>query len=151
MFNRKYRYKWFILPTALKSLKRDFGNPVVVSDFKVKLTLDKPQIKGNNHTVLRQFQQELKCNNSWLISMGYHSTLASSDHVTKAIQRLPHYFRQKFYKYSLSVLEVDKTISLLQFEVWLEKKLKLYYNPIANIIANREKRSQKNTCIQHHY
>ena len=41
------------------------------------------------------------------------------------------------------ILEVDKTISLLQFEVWLEKKLKQYYNPIANLLANRGKRRQK--------
>lgn len=75
--------------TTLKSLKRDFGDQLVVSDFKMKLILDKLQIKGSDRSALRQFQQELKSNNSWLTSMGCHSTLASSKHVTKAVQRIP--------------------------------------------------------------
>ena len=39
--------------TALKTLKRDFGNPLIVAHSRLSL---------------RQFYQQLKCNNSWLLS-----------------------------------------------------------------------------------
>ena len=44
--------------TALKSLKMDLGNTQVVSDFKMNLVLDKPQIKEKDRATLRQFQQD---------------------------------------------------------------------------------------------
>ena len=39
--------------TALKSLKRDFGNPVLVSHLKVKSVFDQPQIKPNDKIGLK--------------------------------------------------------------------------------------------------
>ena len=33
--------------TALKSLKRDFGNPLLVSHLKIKSIFDQPQINPN--------------------------------------------------------------------------------------------------------
>ena len=41
-------------PRALKLLKQDFGNPLVVSYKKVKAVLDQPQIQPNNKTSLRR-------------------------------------------------------------------------------------------------
>ena len=43
--------------TALKTLKRDFGNPVVVSHLKLKAVLDLPQIRANDRIALPQQAQ----------------------------------------------------------------------------------------------
>ena len=121
---------------VLISLKRDFDNQLVMLDLKLKLVLDKPQRKDNNRAGLRTFQHELKCSNSWLVSMDYHSTLTSTEHVTKAV---PNFLKHDFYRHLETSLEVNKTVTKLQFKVWLEKKLKLFHNPIPNIMANRVK------------
>ncbi|XP_057291781.1 uncharacterized protein LOC130614338 [Hydractinia symbiolongicarpus] len=86
--------------SALKALKRDFGNPVVVSYFKIKNVLDLPKIPPRDRTSLRRYQQLLNSNNTWLISMGYKSAINSTDNLAKAVARLPHHFRNQFNKFS---------------------------------------------------
>ena len=46
--------------SALKLLKQDFGNPLVVSYKKVKRVLDQPQIQLNDKTSLRRCHQRLR-------------------------------------------------------------------------------------------
>ena len=53
--------------TALKTLKRDFGNPLFISHTKLKLLFDQPQIKSTDRISLRRFHQQLKINNAWLL------------------------------------------------------------------------------------
>ena len=43
--------------TALKCLKRDFGNPLLVAHFKMKNVLDHPQIKINDKIFKFNFKQ----------------------------------------------------------------------------------------------
>ena len=56
--------------TALKALKRDFGNALLISHVKLKLLFHQPQIKSTDRISLRRFHQQLKINNAWLLSMG---------------------------------------------------------------------------------
>ena len=42
--------------STLKSLKRDFGGPLVVTHLKLKSVFDKPQIKSGDRIALREFQ-----------------------------------------------------------------------------------------------
>ena len=42
-----------------------------------------------------------------------------------------------------SSIFTDGSVNLIVFEQWLEKKLKQYFNPIANIIAADERFEQK--------
>ena len=101
--------------TALKGLKRNFGNPLVVSHMKIKSILEKPQILHNDRDALRQFHQKLKSTITWLDSMGYTSAITSSENLTKAVTRLPHRLRQSFYKsmkYKVSI----ETMTLRDFE-----------------------------------
>ena len=65
--------------TALKTLKRDFGNPLLVSHAKLKLLFDQPQIKGVDRMSLRRFHQHLKINNTWLLSLGYDTPILSNE------------------------------------------------------------------------
>ena len=46
--------------TALKSLKRDFGNPVLVLHLKIKSIFDQPQLKPNDKIGLRTYHQQTK-------------------------------------------------------------------------------------------
>ena len=54
--------------TALKTLKRDFGNPGVVTHLKIKSVFDAPQIYANGRVELRRFHQQLKCCITWFQS-----------------------------------------------------------------------------------
>ena len=46
--------------TALKALKREFGNPYAVSFLKLKAVLDQNQIQTDDQRGLKQFHQQLK-------------------------------------------------------------------------------------------
>ena len=86
--------------TAMKMVKSNFGNPMVVSFLKLKSVLDLPQITNKNRAGLRAFNQQLKSVITWLNSMGDASAINSIENTTKAITRLSRYLRSKFYKTS---------------------------------------------------
>ena len=74
--------------------------------------------------------------------MGCSSTLTSIENITKAVQRLPNYQRQNFYRHTREIIETE-VISLLGLEIWLGNRMKELYNPIANIIASHESNRRK--------
>ena len=51
--------------TVLKTLKRDFASPLLISHFRLRNLFDKPQIRANDRITLRQFHQELKLTITW--------------------------------------------------------------------------------------
>ena len=71
--------------TALKTWKKNFGDPLLVALLKIKAVFDRPQIKINDRIGLRNFHQHLKICNSWLCSIGYEAPLLSSENVAKAL------------------------------------------------------------------
>ena len=83
-------------PTALKTVKKNFGDPLLVVRLKVKAVFDCPQIKANDKIVLRNYQKHLKICNSWLCSIGYKTPLLSSEIITKALICLPDNVRNDF-------------------------------------------------------
>ena len=128
--------------SALKALKRDFGNPVVVSQLKLKSLLEQPQIASNDKISLRRFHQQLSTTNTWLKTMGYKSALISTENLAKAVARLPHYLRNQFYKNSAGKISIEGGMNLIDFERWLENKLKEHFNPISALINDFEKRDK---------
>ena len=72
-------------PTVLKCLKRDYGNPTVVSYLKLKELFNQPQLQAKNNPAIRSFRQQLKTTVKWLSSMGYLSAIQSTDNITKAV------------------------------------------------------------------
>ena len=62
----------------------------------------------------------------------------------KAVSRLPNNLRQEFYKDTGNLQFTSHNINLVFFEQWLDKKLRRYFNPIADIIANNDKVSKGN-------
>ena len=126
--------------TALKTLKRDFGNPVLVSHAKLKLLFDQPQIKGADRMSLHRFHQHLKINNTWLLSMSYDTPILSKENLTKAILRLPTFLRREFFKTTGDSNMLDGSANLNTLEKWLNEKLKSVFNPLADVILNEEEK-----------
>ena len=76
--------------TALKTLKRDFGNPVAVAHLKTKTLFDAPQIYANDWVGLRLFHLQLNCCITWFQSMDYSTDIESTENLKKAVMRLPN-------------------------------------------------------------
>ena len=79
--------------TALKILKREYGNPLLVSHLKLKKLFDQLQIKNQDRTAFHEYQHQL----TWFLSVGYYDAISSTENLAKAVKRLPNYHRQKFY------------------------------------------------------
>ena len=73
--------------TALKTLEREYGNPLLVSHLKFKKFFDQPQIKNQDLTALREYQHQFKCSNTWFYSMGYYDALSSTENLAKAVKK----------------------------------------------------------------
>ena len=72
--------------------------------------------------------------------MNYQSAICSTENLTKAVNRLPEILRKSFYKETKDVSFVSGDVTLIEFEKWLDNRLKEYVNPIANIIAKQEEK-----------
>ena len=124
--------------TTLKTLKQDFGKPIVIAHLKMKHLFKQPQIKRNDRTELRKFHQHLKGTNTWLLSIGYEFPLLSYDSLTRCVARLPNDLRKQFFKSIADSSFTDGSVNLIVFEKWLEKKLRSYFNPLKDIIPSEE-------------
>ena len=98
--------------SALKSLK----NPLLVTTFRMKTLFDKPHINGRDRIALPECHQQLKMNNTWLISMGYEAPLLSSDNLTKASTPLPFNLQHDFSKATRDSNLTDGSVNLMIFE-----------------------------------
>ena len=127
----------------LKSLKRDFGNPLLVPHLIIKSIFDQPQIKPNDEIELRKYHQQVKITNTWLLSMGYENPILSYENLSKAVTRLPNYLRTQFFKAARDCDLTDGTINLLTFENWLERRIKELFNQLAEIISIQEARTKQ--------
>ena len=68
--------------------------------------------------------------------MGSQSVLKSPEYLTKAVRRLPNSLRQRFYNYTRNIVNREDFLSVEQFQIWLENRVKEQYNPTANILAS---------------
>ena len=124
--------------TGLKTLKSDFGNPIIVAHLRMKSLFEFPLIKANDHIALRNYHQKLKITITWLRSIAYNVPIKSSKNLAEALICLPHSIYNEFYKAirNFDLLEGDVDLTFL--EKWLENRLKSFFNPIASIIAAQE-------------
>ena len=99
------------------SQKRLFKS--IVAHSRLISLFAKPKIKANDKINLRQFHQQLKCINSWLLSMGYKSPIFSSENLTKEIHRLPLHLRNQFYKLAKDSSLMDGSVNVLISGKWL--------------------------------
>ena len=54
--------------TTSKCLKREFRNPNIVTQLKLKSLFDQPQVKAVYLALLKLYHQKFKCTNTWLVS-----------------------------------------------------------------------------------
>lgn len=102
--------------TALKTLKRDFGIPLLISHFPSKELIEKPQMRVNKWTVsLQQFDHGLKSTTVWLMLVGYKVPILSNENLTTAIILLPYQLCQRFFKFIKESNLIDGSIALLNF------------------------------------
>ena len=125
-------YEGIFYATALKSLKRDFGNPVLVSHLKIKSIFDQPQIKPNDKIGLRKYHQQVKIINTWLLSMGHENPI----------------FEHSFSKpLEITILQMVPSIYYF-FENWLERRIKDMFNSLDEIISVEEARTNHQQPIK---
>ena len=128
---------------ALKCLKRDHGNLLVITYLRFKVLFYHPQLKVFVRKGLREFHQLLKTNNTWLSSISCESSFLSCKNLTKYVSLLPPVLQQEFYKSIDSSVFTDGSVNLIAIDQWLEKKLQQWFNPIADIIVVDEWFEQK--------
>ena len=85
---------------------------MVVTHLKFKSAFDKPQIKSGDRNALKGFQQSLKYVITWLETMGYSFSLNSTEHLTKAVKRLPNFLWYSLYKYCNPIKHSNKNYTL---------------------------------------
>ena len=129
--------------SALKFLKREFGNPLMVSYLKLKEVLELPPIQHDHQNSLRNYHQKLKTIVTWLKTMGYDGALKSVENVTKAVMRLPKYLRQKFYRNFKIINYNEREMNLEIFENWLGERICDMNNPLALIVETEIKKKQQ--------
>ena len=133
----------FFYASALKLLKREFGNPLMVSYLKLKVVLELPLIEHDDQNSLRNYHQKLKTIVAWLKTMGYDGPLKSVKNVTKAVMRLTKYLRQKFYRDFKIINYNEREMNIEMFENWLGERIYDMNNPLVLMSKPRLKRNNK--------
>ena len=132
----------YFYATALKSLKMDFGNFLVVSHLKLKKLFDQKQINIKDKLRLRSFHQLLSDCKSWLSSIGYDTPLTSYKNLVKALSVLPIKYQSEIFKRAKDFNTLDEIINITTLEQWLEKRLQIIFNPLANTFSCRNKKQK---------
>ena len=126
--------------TALKALKREFGNLYAVSFLKLKAVLDQSQVQTDDQKGLKQSHQQLKTVITSLTSMGCFSSINSTENVIKAnvikVMRLPQNLRTSYYKSFDNTNFNENNINLISFERWLANKIHSLLNSTATLIES---------------
>ena len=146
----------FFYASALKLLKREFGNPLMVSYLKLKEVLELPPIQHDDQNSLRNYHQKLKSIVTWLKTMGYDEALKSVENVIEAVMGLPKYLRQTFYRNFKIISYNEKEINLEILENWLGERIYDMNNPLVLIVETEIKKKQqankdhqKTTMVKH--
>ena len=126
----------------MKTLKSNFGNPMVVSFLKLISVLNFPQITNENCAGLTALHEQLKSVITLLNSVGDTSAINSIENTTKAITRLPRYLRSKFYRDFKDAKLNNQSLNLTKFKIWLGNKVAELFNFISAITSHQEKQKR---------
>ena len=121
--------------SALKSLKREFGNQYAVAHPKLMEILDLSQISIDDSKELRHFHLQIKSAVTCLGSMGYAFPLKLklNENVTKAVIKLLRKLGSSFYKTFTAGNFDDQHIYLIKLAYF---KVHSTCNAIATVIEN---------------
>lgn len=106
----------YFYATALRVLKRDPNNPLVVSHLKLKKTPNQKQINIKYKLGLSSFHQQLQICISWLSPISYVTPLTSKEILIKAFSVLPIKHQSDFLKHKQYFDMLDETINFTFLE-----------------------------------
>ena len=103
---------------------------------KLKAVLDQSQIQTDDQMGLKPFHQQLKTAITLLTSMGYFSSINSTENATKAVMRLPKNLLTSCYKSFDDTNFNESNINLISFERRLASKIHSSVDLIAPLIES---------------
>ena len=113
---------------------------------KLKNIRELPSIFPDDNKGLRNFHQQLKGSVTYLNSVGYVSSLKSTDNVKiKPFYVYQSTLRMSFYKKFTAENFDEENINMIKLESWLGSIINSVFNPIASVIEN-ELKSKLNNC-----
>ena len=129
--------------TALKTLKRQFGNPSSVASAYLKNMLDNSCVTPNDRQALRDYYYQVKACTTWCVKMGQSAILLTPEYLSRATMRLPINLRVRWYEHIDGHAE---RATLLGFEKWLCKRVDTLFNPLEDFIC--EEWNKKQSCMK---
>ena len=103
---------------------------------KLKTVLDQSQIQTDDQMGLKPFHQQLKTAITLLTSMGYFSSINSTENATKAVMRLPKNLLTSCCKSFDDTNFNESNINLISFERRLASKIHSSVDLIAPLIES---------------
>ena len=86
-------------PTALKTLKRQFGNPNSVATAYLNDMLNSTYVPSNDRQALRDYYYPVKACTTWCVKMGQSAILQTPEYLSRATMRLPMNLRVRWYEH----------------------------------------------------
>ena len=85
-------------PTALKTLKRQFGNPNSVASAYLNDMLSSTYVPSKDRQALRDYHYQVKACTTWCVKMGQSAILQTPEYLSRATIRLPMNLRVRWYE-----------------------------------------------------
>ena len=114
-------------PAALKTLKRQFGNPNSVATAYLNNMLDSTFVPSNDGQALRDYYYQVKACTTWCVNMGQSAILQTPEYLSRATMRLPMHLRVRWYE---CIDGPNDRSTLVEFEKWLRKRVDTLFNPL---------------------
>ena len=86
-------------PTALKALKRQFGNPSSVATAYLNDMLNSSYVPSNDRQAQRAYYYQVKACTTWCVKIGQSAILQTPEYLSRATMRLPVNLRVKWYEH----------------------------------------------------
>lgn len=132
-------------PTALKILKRQFGNPSSVASAYLKNMLDNSVVTSHDRQALRDYYYQVKACNTWCVKVDQSAILLKSEYLSRATKRLHINLRVRWYE------DIDGHTghidghTFIGFERWLCKRVDTLFNPLEDLICEEWNKKQSYT------
>ena len=127
-------------PTALKTLKRQFGNPKSVASAYLNHTLSSTYVHSNDRQALSDYHYQVKACTTWCVKMGQSAILQTPEYLSRAAMRLPMNLRVRWYEHIDG--RRDRS-NLVEFEKWLCKRVEPLFNPLEDFISKEWSKKQR--------
>ena len=130
-------------PTALKTLKRRFGNPSSVASAYLKNILANSVVSSQDRQALRYYYYQVKACTTWCVKMGQSAILLTLKYLSRATMRLPINLRVRWYEHIDGHTE---RATFIGFERWVCKRVDTLFNQLEDFIC--EVWNKRQTCTR---